>query len=150
MFDSVEVRSFSWSPHQTSLDKREKSDAVTAYEKAVLAGSPEAILARARQCRKLGIEIAVEDGLPVVIAIALKGERHRYWGLCRYWLARFTLEGKPQPDQVEVDLVAACLRAIGQRSALRYTALRCLGGVMASRQRYLTSGVLHDWGSPPP
>jgi hypothetical protein len=75
MFDGIEVRNWNRAPHQTDHRDREQAAAAKAYEEALWAGSPAAILERARGCRKLAIELAVEDALPAVVALAMKGER---------------------------------------------------------------------------
>ena len=50
------------------------------YQRAVYSASPAAVIDRARECRTLGIELAVEEVLPVVVALALAGERARFVG----------------------------------------------------------------------
>lgn len=148
MFDGIEVRNWNRPPHQTDHRDREQAAAAKAYEKALWAGSPAAILERARGCRKLGIELAVEDALPAVVALAMKGERVRYARVRRAWLARFTLDGSPAPDPIELDLTAACLDAIEYPCQFRWPALRCLASMMGTRGREVAAHALHEWSNP--
>lgn len=149
MFDGIEVRNWNRSPHQTDHQRRAQEDAVKAYENAVWDASVPAILERARECRKLRIELVVEDALPVVVALALKGGEHvRYAQSSWVWKARFILDGNPPPARIESDLAAACLDAIGPHTSARYPALRCLGSLIGGRGFEVTSHALQEWGSP--
>ncbi len=148
MFDGIEVRSWNRSPQQTDQRDRKQAAAAAAYEKAIYASSPREILERARACKKLGIELAIEDALPAILALALKGERVRYAQLRRAWMAKFTLYGNPPPDEIELALTAACLDTIEHNSQFRSTALRCLASIMGSRGREATAHALDEWGTP--
>lgn len=145
--DNVEVRDHGYKPGQADYQRREINDAVAAYERALRGGSPRAVIAQAGQCRKLRIRLSVEDALPVVVAWALVGERHRFARSSRQWLARFVLDGRPPPDEFEQDLAAACLAAIEPSSSCRGPALRCLAAIIGRRQHELTSDALDKWAS---
>ncbi len=145
--DNVEVRDYGYKPGQADYQRREITEAVESYEAALRGGAPRVVIARAQQCRKLRIRLSVEDALPVVVAWALVGDRHRFARSSRQWLARFVLDGRPPPDEFEQDLAAACLAAIEPSSSCRGPALRCLAGIIGRRQHELTSDALDKWAS---
>jgi hypothetical protein len=148
MFDGIEVRSWNRKRRDTDDQRRKQMDVLAAYQRAVYSGSPGAIIDRAHACRTLRIELAVEDALPVVVALALTGERTRFVRSRRRWTARFSLDGSPAPDEVELRLTAALLDAIEDPTRVRDAALRCLGSIMGGRGRDVTAHALNQWGAP--
>jgi len=65
-------------------------------------------------------------------------------------MARFVLDGRPPPDEIEQDLAAACLAAIEHPSPCRPRALRCLAAIIGHRRHNLTSDALGKWDTSTP
>lgn len=144
---NVEVRDHGYEPRQADYQRRERDDAVAAYEKALRGGAPRAVIAKGGRVPQVA-HPAVSRGC--VAGRRGVGERHRFARSSRQWMARFVLGGRPPLDVIEQHLAAACLAAIEHPSQCRPPALRCLAAIIGHRGHDLTSDALDKWGTSQP